>query len=356
MLNILIIDDDEGDRKQAKRMLKQSGLDCTVTEAGDVEEAVEACKSQTFDCALLDYQMPRFDGLAGLQALREKAPATAFIMVTGQGDEELASAALKRGASDYVPKRAITPGSVRRMIEHAVDRAVLKQKLEEQHQALQGFASILVHDLKAPLRHMRVFSGFITEALEAGDYEEAAELCERVDHAGKRMEVLIDTLNEYNKVSGAKVAFNKVPLLFILKNALENLSAIIQERGVRVTYDTLPEIVGNEPQLVQLLQNLIGNSVKYCKAETPLVHISAEKVGDSWHLSVRDNGIGIPEKFRKEIFAPFKRLHTSDEYAGTGLGLATCKKIIERHGGRIWCDSEEGKGSTFTISIPENPS
>jgi signal transduction histidine kinase len=142
-------------------------------------------------------------------------------------------------------------------------------------------------------------------------------------------------------------------LNLVVEDALSNLDQVISKRGARVTHDDLPSVFGHAPLLTQLLQNLIGNGIKYCEADTPTLRISAHPEANGfWRISVRDNGIGIDEKFYRQIFEPFERLHGRGKYEGTGLGLATCKKIVERHGGRIWCESNQDGGTTFNFSLP----
>jgi chemotaxis family two-component system sensor kinase Cph1 len=138
----------------------------------------------------------------------------------------------------------------------------------------------------------------------------------------------------------------------VLSNALANLQAAIGDIGAMVTRDPLPTVMGDASQLCQVFQNLIDNAIKYQNAKPPLIHVSSRQTPKEWVFSVKDNGIGISAKYAERIFVIFQRLHTRGEYPGTGIGLALCKKIVERHGGRIWVESEEGQGSTFYFTIP----
>jgi light-regulated signal transduction histidine kinase (bacteriophytochrome) len=169
------------------------------------------------------------------------------------------------------------------------------------------------------------------------------------------MGVLIDTLYQYTKAD-ERVPFESTEMDQVMRDTLSNLEHLIRERGARVTYDSLPAVAGNASQLTQLLQNLIGNAVKYCEAKTPSVHIGVGlREENRRSFFVKDNGIGISREYYRQIFEPFKRLHGSGAYEGTGLGLATCKKIVERHDGRIWCESEQGRGSTFFFTLRTTP-
>jgi signal transduction histidine kinase len=164
------------------------------------------------------------------------------------------------------------------------------------------------------------------------------------------MAALIDTLQRYAN-SEERVALEPVEMRGVMIDTLANLEDVIRKRGALVTYCELPTVSGT-PQLGQLLQNLIDNGIKYCEAEIPAVDVSAKPVdGNVWQFSVKDNGIGIPEKSYLEVFGPFHRLRSEVKYEGTGLGLATCKKIVERHGGSISCHSEAGQGTTFLFTL-----
>jgi light-regulated signal transduction histidine kinase (bacteriophytochrome) len=167
------------------------------------------------------------------------------------------------------------------------------------------------------------------------------------------MQKLIEGLLAYSRVATRGGEFKRVGLNQVFHDAVANLSTAIRESGANVAREELPEVTGEETQLLQLLQNLIGNAVKFRKPDVPpQVHISAQKEENEWVFEVRDNGIGIEKEHFDAVFQIFKRLHTREEFAGTGIGLAVCKKIVERHGGRIWVESVPGEGTTFFFTIP----
>jgi light-regulated signal transduction histidine kinase (bacteriophytochrome) len=169
-----------------------------------------------------------------------------------------------------------------------------------------------------------------------------------------RMQELIQDLLTYSRTGTKEKVISEISSENALKEALMNLQATTEASGALVTHDLLPDIAMDDSQLVQLFQNLIGNAIKYRSAEVPRAHISASKgAGGNWIFSVRDNGMGIDARHFEKIFVIFQRLHGREEFSGTGIGLAICKKIVERHGGRIWVESESGKGSTFYFAMPE---
>ena len=171
----------------------------------------------------------------------------------------------------------------------------------------------------------------------------------------KRMADIIDDLLALSRIGSQTRRFEETEIEKPLQLALKNLSVIIRERKAVILYDSLPVLPVDGLQLALLFQNLIGNAIKFCGDRLPKIHVSAIKAADDfWMISVRDNGIGIEPKYFERIFGIFQRLHTRAEYPGTGIGLAICKKIVERHGGRIWLESVLGSGTTFYIALPES--
>lgn len=348
---ILIADDDEGDRKQIRKALQLSKLSHECTETSSIEEALAVCTKTSFDCAFIDYCLPGQDGLEGILALHETYPYMAIIMSSGHGDEMIASAAIKLGAQDYIPKTHLNSDSVTRVFQNAVEKVQLQRKLDEQRGELENFANVLVHDLKSPTFSIQSFAEFIQQAIAGGNMKAATKHCQRVIEIARRMEELVETLHQYT-LAEAKVAFAPVDMRLVMRDTLSNLQNMTEQRGALVTYDALPTVTGNASLLIQLMQNLIGNSIKYCVVEPPLVHISSHVIEQSkWLFSIKDNGIGIPEREYRTVFEPFKRLHGASKYVGTGLGLATCRKIVKRHGGDIWCQSIVGKETTFFFTL-----
>jgi light-regulated signal transduction histidine kinase (bacteriophytochrome) len=280
-----------------------------------------------------------------------------IIMATGRGSADVATEAMKHGASDYIAKAQITGQTLRRSIENALEKATMRRKLASQQQELANFAAVLVHDLKAPITSVRAFAVIIEHGVRADivDKDKLISHCQRVASAALRMDDLIDQVHEYTKADGQ---FPSAPVEMdqVMEGTLSNLDRLITLRGASVTHGHLPVILGNASQLAQLLQNLIGNAIKYCQAAIPTVHVEAtpDQHG-AFVFAVKDNGIGISEACYEQVFQPFKRLHDKGDYEGTGLGLATCKKIAERHGGRIWCESAAGQGTTFFFELPGCP-
>ena len=167
-----------------------------------------------------------------------------------------------------------------------------------------------------------------------------------------RMQALINDLLTYSRVGTKGKDFGSTDCKTVLERTLDNLQRAVEESGAEVTYEPLPTVVADDMQLGQLFQNLIGNAIRFRSKEPPHVHVSAEQNEDKWIFSVRDNGIGIDPEFHERIFIIFQRLHSRGDHPGTGIGLAVCKKIVERHGGRIWVESSPEKGSTFYFTIP----
>lgn len=228
-------------------------------------------------------------------------------------------------------------------------------KLERRNRELQEFASIASHDLSEPLRKIRTF-GSLLEIKSAGQLDEVSkDYVSRMTGSANRMQELLEALLRYSRVDTKWQEFGPTKLDEVVRDSVTDLKVAIQEIGAHVEIGGLPIVNGDPYQLRQLFQNLISNALKYHRLEIKtIVKVYGEESSGTAHIFVEDNGIGFDEKYLEKIFQPFQRLHGKIEYSGTGIGLAICRKIVDRHKGTITAKSTPGKGSTFVVSLPVN--
>jgi PAS domain S-box-containing protein len=232
-------------------------------------------------------------------------------------------------------------------------RKQLQDSLTESNSALEQFAFVASHDLQEPLRTMSAFSEMLVEKYGGKLDAEADQILGFIGSASVRMSTLVRDLLAYARLTTEEARPSSIALDEDLEAALTHLTQAIEESGAMVTHDPMPTLQVDRGQMVRLFQNLIGNAVKYRKpGQPPKVHISAEQIGTEWVISIRDNGIGFDPKYASDIFAPFKRLHTAEEYPGTGVGLAICRRIVQAQGGRIWAESQPDEGTTVFFTLP----
>lgn len=230
----------------------------------------------------------------------------------------------------------------------------LLDDLRRSNSDLEQFAYVASHDLQEPLRGVSGFVQLIRKRYHGNLDAQADQWIEMTIRAAERMQMLINDLLAYSRVGSKGKTFQAVDCQEVIDLALAGLSTVIEESGAEVTTGPLPVVQGDRGQLTQLFQNLIGNSIKFRGEATPTIHISAESLGDEWLFQVRDNGMGIEPEYRERVFVIFQRLHTRQAYPGSGIGLSICKKIVERHGGRIWIESEPNRGTTVLLTLPSS--
>jgi light-regulated signal transduction histidine kinase (bacteriophytochrome) len=230
--------------------------------------------------------------------------------------------------------------------------ATRNAELEQRNIDLDQYAYIASHDLQEPLRKLISFSQLLEQDVGA-ELGEAAQMdLFYIKEAARRMQQLVLDLLAFSRAGRAQMSRESVPLDECVDRALEALAVRIQESSATIQRMPLPQVCGDPTALAQLYQNLVGNALKFIRGRQPVIRLTAQRSGNAWTLGVSDNGIGIEPQYVQQIFAPFKRLHNRSEFEGTGIGLAICQTVVERHGGRIWVESELGIGSCFKFNLP----
>jgi CheY-like chemotaxis protein len=272
------------------------------------------------------------------------------VMLTGLGNEKVAVAAMQEGAQNYISKATIDPETLAHVIQVAIQHCRMQNRISEQRGSLEVFARALAHDLKEPVRMIRTLLDLVNA--ETSFEGKANDHFQSIRYAAERMNALIDTVYIYTRLDGAeKTTLDVCDANHLVEAAKENISHLIRERQAVITCPPLPQISVNREQAIQVIQNLLCNAIQNC-ATTPHVDITADEAADYWLFRVSDNGPGIGKENAEKLFMPFRRLSRHD-MQGPGLGLATCKKILELHGGKIWYDATPGNGASFIFSVPK---
>ena len=228
------------------------------------------------------------------------------------------------------------------------------QELARSNSELEQFAWVASHDLQEPLRMVASYTQLLSKRYKGKLDADADEFIDFAVDGAARMRRLINDLLQLSRVGTRAKEFAATDCEAVYDRALLNLQAAVEDSGALVTHDQLPTVLGDRTQLGQLFQNLIGNAIKFRGDEQPTVHVGVERKNGQWEFGVRDNGIGIDPEYAERIFVVFQRLHDKGHHPGTGIGLAVCKKIVERHGGRIWVASQPDEGATFYFTLPVN--
>jgi len=363
-LRVLLVEDNPADVELIRLELQRDGFQVQSDVAEDYAQLEEKLGGADYDLVLADYNLPGCRGMEALELIQRKALQTPVILVTGALGDVTAVECIKRGASDYVLKDHLA------RLRVAVGRALQETRLQTQkreaekqladkveelarsNRELEQFAYVASHDLQEPLRMVANYTQLLADRYQEKLDANAEKYIRYAVDGAVRMQTLIQDLLAYSRVGRRGLHLKTVDANLAVDEALQNLRTAIEESQAVVSHDRLPCIVADNSQLVQLFQNLIGNAIKFCGPEPPAVTISARNTADHWIFSVLDNGIGIAPEHAETIFVIFQRLHTHAEYPGNGIGLAICKKIVEQHGGKIWVESELGKGSTFHFILP----
>jgi signal transduction histidine kinase len=362
-LRVLLVEDDPADRDLILRELGKGEFEITSDVAGTADEFRQRIRTNRPDVVLADYNLGEWRGTEALEILREEGLDIPLILLSGALGDVTAVECIKQGVTDYVLKDSLArlPMALRGALkdknareERKRAQESLAQKVEELARSnadLEQFAYVASHDLQEPLRMVSAYTQLLAERYRGKLDDQADKYIRYAVDGATRMQSLIQDLLAFSRVGRQELAVARTDCNQLVERAMDNLRAAILESGAVVTHGPLPLLVANGSQLQQVFQNLIGNAIKFRGAQPPLIQISARKQGTEMHFSVADNGIGISAEHAENVFIIFSRLHTRTEYPGNGIGLSICKKIVERHGGRINAVPHEGGGTIFNFTL-----
>lgn len=366
--SILVVDDNQANIVAIKTILSNNEVELHSCTSGS--EALSLLLRHDYAVILLDVQMPVMNGYETAELIQnnDQTRHIPIIFVTANSKDELqVSKGYSTGAVDYLFKPLndyILKSKVnvfvkmyqqKKEIEASFQSMkMLKRELERSNAELSDFSHVISHDLRAPIRHILAYADFLKDEMTAMS-DDGVEWLEKICAASKRMDQLIGDLNELAKVNTQVKRDKDINLNKVLKEVTEDLQTMIKNSSCQLEVGNLPTIKGNHVQMRQVFQNLISNSIKYCDpSRRPKISIQHSMNSNKavHHIQIEDNGLGFDPSQRDLIFLPFKRLDTSQLIEGTGIGLATVKKIVDQHHGTISVDSTPGKGSVFTVSLP----
>ena len=399
-INILLIEDSLTATMHVKKMLAEAESDQFDTElecANRLSAGQELITQGGIDVILLDLSLPDSDGVDTFSQVLSQAPEVPVVVMSSLEDETLATTAVQQGAQYFLLKGQVNSNLLKLCILYSIERKHAERGLQKAHDELEKrvqertaelaitnenlqtelterkrieeelkkavaelersnteleqFAYVASHDLQEPLRMVASYTQLLQKRYRDKLDADADDFITYAVDGAKRMQNLINSLLSYSRVGTRGKPFEPTESESVFEQALANLKLTIDESGADVTHDPLPRVKADETQLIQLFQNLLSNAVKFHGEEQPRIHVSAKQNSNEYIFSVSDNGIGIDPKHFDRIFVIFQRLHGREEYSGIGIGLPVCKRIVERHGGRIWLESQPGEGCTFYFTM-----
>jgi signal transduction histidine kinase len=362
-LRVLHVEDNEVDTELVAQALRKGGFSFSTVVVQTEAAFKEQLRLRLPDVVLADYNLPQWQGIEALEVLRHEALDIPLILVSGALGDVTAVECIKRGATDYVLKDGLArlPEAIRRALHERqllhlrrLAEGNLARKVEElacSNADLEQFAYVASHDLQEPLRMVAAYTQLLRERYRGKLDENADKYIGYACEGAMRMQTLIQDLLAFSRVGRHCAACTRVDCDAAMAEVMMSMGPAMQESGAVVTYKALPVVWAERSQMTQLFQNLIGNAIKFRGKEPPVISVQAEKTGEQWLFSVSDNGIGIAPESAENIFVVFQRLHTRTEYPGNGIGLAICKKIVERCGGKIWVEAKADHGSIFKFTL-----
>jgi signal transduction histidine kinase len=362
-LRFLLIEDNPMDAELVQGELRRAEFDFTCVVVETAEDFTREVRANRPHIVLADLNLPQWQGMEALEVLRRENLDIPFIVVTGARGEVNAVECLKQGATDYVLKgtlarlpvaihRAREEQRLRRHRKQAEDELTQKaEELARSNHELEQFAYVASHDLQEPLRMVSSYCELLGERYRGKLDERADKFIGYAVDGAHRMQRLITDLLEYSRVGTAAKPLRFTDAAAVVASVLQGLQTTVQANQAVIVHEILPPVQADDVQLGQVFQNLIGNALKFRGERPPLIRVSAEAVEEMVRFAVTDNGIGIEKSNSGRVFQMFQRLHTREQFEGSGIGLAIAKKIVERHGGTIWFESVLGEGTTFYFTI-----
>ncbi len=353
-MKVLIADDVPANVDVLYKTLTAQGYEISIALNG--ENTLAFAPIFLPDLILLDIMMPGMDGFETCQKLKSNKATQNIpvIFLTAKTGEEDIIRGFELGAIDYITKPFKPEEVLVRVQNQLMLRRYIKE-LERSNHDLESFASVVSHDLRAPLRKIETLGNFLKEDYENQLDEQGIGFINNMATITSHLSKLINSLLQYSQVSMESKTFEVVDLNSIAEKAINNLDAQINETKAKILIENLPTIEGEPSLLYQLFQNLIANALKFHLDDIPpIIKISSKAKGkENWEIIIQDNGIGFDQKYAKKIFRPFERLVNRSKFEGCGIGLAHCKKIIDRHNGDVSVESVPNQGSAFKITLPE---
>ncbi|HPU56438.1 MAG TPA: response regulator [Verrucomicrobiota bacterium] len=364
---LVVLDDEAAHMRALCDTLREQGYE--VSGFATPGEALAAVQPGRFDLLLVDLMMPEMDGISVLKRAAEVDPDIASVVMTGQGTIETAVRAMKAGALDYILKpfklSAILPVLARalsirqlRVENRELNRRVREHalELEEANKELESFSYSISHDLRAPLRAIEGFNGLVLKRFSAELPPDALKLLTQVDRNAKRMSQLIDDLLRFSRLGRQPLQKQRIDVQKLVNEVVESLRLEAAQRDVEVRLGELPAIRADLPLFRQVFVNLLSNAFKFTRNNSKtIIEVGSRNGAGEVIFFVRDNGAGFDMNYAQKLFKVFQRLHSEDEFEGTGVGLSIAYRIVHRHGGRIWAESQLNKGATFYVAMPAEP-
>jgi two-component system, sensor histidine kinase and response regulator len=365
-LNILLVEDNLPDVIIIKKQFKKfQTLKINLTHVSTCRDAISSLQNASFNVILLDLSLPDSQNLDTVKTIYTHSNDIPILILSGLDDEDIAIASVREGAQDYLVKGEINLDNLQRAIRYAIERKqklneikILNQKLLTSNGELENYAHIVSHDLKQPLQTILASSQLILHLEKDNLEEKSFQLLKFILNSSNTMNKLIDTLLSYAEINQNKEEKEIIDCVEIIENVLGLLKQQIEESAAIITLNIENNIhpikvFYNGIQLTQIFQNLISNAIKYIPDNCqPKINIFITKEKTTWLFSIKDNGIGIKPENHQRIFKMLERIKTEKKYDGVGIGLATCEKIIENNGGKIWVESSLNEGSIFHFTIP----